>query len=129
MTSTNGERGRVVEFVEGIVQSANERGVHLQGEQDWRNYSKFGDRPLPPSRGVRVRLGLDSSGFVRSLEALDHTPAPDRDRERIITRLSVLRSAATFCGGYAQAREDVKSPDVLRIAESWLRWVEEEPQE
>src|SRR5438067_11231135 len=127
--SPNGDRGRTVEQVEGVVQSANERGVHLQGEQDWRNYSRWADKPSEsPGRGARVRLGLDGSGFVREFRVLGGAPsagAPAANRERIITRLSVLRSAATFCGGYAQAREEVRSSDVLRIAEAWLKWVSE----
>src|SRR5690349_3239562 len=89
--------------LEGIIQSANERGVHLQGEQDWLNYSRWADKPSgAPCRGARVRLGLDGSGFVRELQILGETPtagAPAANHERIITRLSVLRSAATFCGG------------------------------
>jgi hypothetical protein len=39
-TSNGSSQGRIAEHVEDIVQGANDRGVHLQGEQDWRNFSK-----------------------------------------------------------------------------------------
>jgi hypothetical protein len=130
MTTTNGTRqGCITEHVDGVVATANARGVKLVGEDEYRNFSKWVAEPIaPPSRGARVRLGLDASGFVRELQVLDQptgAAAAPSDRERIITRLSLLRSAATFCGGYAQAREDVKSSDVLAIAEAWLKWVEQ----
>ena len=69
--TTSSDRGRIAEHVDGIVQGANERGVHLEGEPDWRNFSKYGDRPMAPARGAHVRLGLDSSGFVREVQVLD----------------------------------------------------------
>lgn len=112
------------ETVEGVVESRNERGIRVAGE--WRNLSKF--RPLElPETGATVRLGLDPKGFIVMIEVLD---GPDcrsavlrsgpSSRDRQIARLSVLKSAAAF----AATRADIKSGDVLRIAESWLAWVE-----
>ncbi len=127
MTTANGtSQGCITEHVDGVVATANARGVKLVGDDEYRNFSKWVAEPIaPPSRGARVRLGLDASGFVRELQVLDDPAGVlPSDRERIITRLSELRSAATFCGAYAQAREDVKSSDVLAIAEAWLKWVE-----
>jgi hypothetical protein len=117
-TVSNGERGRVVDQVEGIVASANERGVHLQGEPDWHNFSKYGDCLAPPRCGARVRLGLDADGFVRHLQVLDDAaangaPPVDPARDRQIRRISALRSAATFCAGRSVSN-DVSSADVLR---------------
>jgi hypothetical protein len=121
MTTSNGQ-GRVVDQVEGIVASANERGVHLQGEPDWHNFSKYGDRLAPPRRGARVRLGLDADGFVRALQVLDDAssagmPAVDSARDRTSTRLAVLKAAASFLGQMGQACEEVKSEHVLVLAD------------
>src|SRR5437899_2177750 len=108
MTTTNGgTQGRIVEHIEGVVQSPNDRGVRLIGEDDWRNWSRWADKPAElPRRGARLRLGLDASGFVRQLKVLDHV--------------------ATFAAGKAQVTENVSSADVPKIAEHWLRWVEQE---
>lgn len=132
MTTTNG--GRIVDQVEGVVQAANERGVHLQGEPDWRNFSKYADPPIaPPSRGARVRLAIDAAGFVRSVEILDAAPATSSPtaaaRDRTITRLSVLKTAASFLAQMGQVHEGVKSEHVIPLAEKWLTWVEQDDDE
>ncbi len=119
MTTSNGTVGDVVE---GIVEASNERGLKVSGE--WRNRSKFHPVDLP-DRGARVRLALDTKGFIKSLQILDAAPsASSATRDRTITRMACLKAAATFAaskclGGSAE----VKSSDVLRIAESWVRWV------
>jgi len=76
----------------------------------------------PPARGSSVRLGLDASSFVRSVEILSSnvsstTSASSSSRDRAIARMSALRSAAIFAGHRATVVEDVKSSDVLKI---WL---------
>ncbi len=86
MTTTNGgSQARIAEHVDGVVQGANDRGVHLQGEAEWRNYSRWADKPAEaPARGASVRLAIDASGFVRSVEllsaALPSTAPTSRDR-------------------------------------------------
>jgi len=45
--------------------------------------------------------------------------APSSQREATITRLAVLKAAAEF----AAARPQLKSGEVLKIAQSWERWV------
>jgi hypothetical protein len=124
--TTNG--GRIAAHIEGTVESANERGLRLDGESDWRNFSKYGDRIAPPARGTNVRLGLDASGFVRELQVLDAAPssASSSSRDRTITRLSVLKTAAAFLGAMGQVHEGVKSDHVIPLAERWLAWVEQE---
>jgi hypothetical protein len=129
MTTSNG--GRIVEHVDGVIGSSNERGVKLVGEDGYRNFSKYVETPIaPPSRGQSVRLGLDQSGFVRELELLGAAAAPipaaPAARDRTITRLSVLKSAANFLGLMGQNREEVKSDHVLVLADKWLRWLEQE---
>ena len=127
-TSNGGSQGRITAHVEGTVESANERGVRLDGESDWRNFSKWTAEPItPPRRGSNVRLALDASGFVRLIEILDAAPqtsSPTRDRT--ITRLAVLKAASNFLGLMSQAREEVRSDHVLVLADKWLAWVEQE---
>ena len=43
--------------------------------------------------------------------------------ERLAARVAALQAAATFCGHYATMHEEVKSTDVLRIAELFERWL------
>jgi len=129
MTTTNGgSQGRITEYVEGRIASVNDRGLRLDTETDWRNWSRWADKPAEsPRRGARVRLGLDASGFVRQLEVLDPVAdQPTHDRDWQIRRMSALCSAATFCAGKALSTE-VSSKDVLAIAEAFERWLEQEP--
>lgn len=131
------------ETISGVVEARNERGIRVCGE--WHNVSKF--KPLElPDVGAQVALGLDPKGYITTLEVLDverkatdcgfrsggklatsvgnfpqQCPRADSHRDQTITRLSVLKSAAAF----AANREDIKSADVLRIAASWLAWIEQ----
>ncbi len=107
----------------GVVEAVNERGVKIAGA--WRNVSKWAESVILPERGATVTLSLDKSGFIRTIapangEAQNFAPplvGPSKDTT--ITRLAVLKAAAEFAAG----RPDVKSGDVLRIAESWEAWV------
>ena len=104
---------------EGVVEATNERGLKLNG--DWLNVSKF--KPLElPSRGSMVRVTVDAKGFLSAIDVLDDaTPAVSRQPD-LSPRLAVLQAAAAF----GASRPDLKSADVLRIAESWLAWVQDE---
>jgi hypothetical protein len=124
MTTTS--NGTVADQVEGIVEGRNERGIRVGGE--WRNMSKFHPLDLP-GQGARVRLELDSKGFLRSVQVLDQAPSTNSSsRDRTITRLSVLKTAAAFLAQMAQVHEGVKSDHVIPLADKWLAWVEEEQQ-
>ena len=116
MTTTN---GRALETIEGVADAVNDTGVRIDGS--WYNRSKFKPIELPPA-GARIRLKVDSKGYIRDLEVLESATAsvsqPNKDER--ITRLTVLKAAASFAAG----RDDIKSGDVLRIADSWLAWVE-----
>ncbi len=96
---------------------------------EWRNVSKFKPVDLP-ERGARVRLELDAKGFIRTLLVLDAAPAPSSSmsptRDREIRRMSALRSAAVFVGHYSTVHEEVRSADVLKIAEAFEHWLERE---
>jgi hypothetical protein len=122
---TTGDKSRVVDHATGVVASANARGLKLAGEQDYRNFSRYADPPIaPPARGEHVRLGLDSSGFIRELEVLGTTPAAPSPstRDETITRLACLKAAATFCAGKALNTE-VSTADVLKVATAFEKWV------
>ena len=121
MTTPNGTVG---DHVEGIVEARNDRGIRVAG--DWRNVSRFHPVDLP-DRGARVRLDLDNKGFIRTLQVLDAAPSTSSPtRDRTITRLSVLKTAAEFLSRMGQVHEGVKSDHVIPLAERWLAWVEQE---
>lgn len=133
MTTTNGDRGRVVEHVEGQVAAVNPRGVKLVGEPDYRNFSKYADPPItPPRRGQHVTLGLDTDGFVRTLEVAGAdlaTPAGDTDRSREIRRQVAIQTAAQVISAFAQTREDVKTDHLFPLADRILAWLEQPERE
>jgi hypothetical protein len=121
-----GTNGAVGEVVEGLVESANDRGIKVGGE--WRNQSKFHPVDLP-ERGARVRLELDRAGFIKTLQVLEQPAVTDNlSRDRTITRLAVLKAAANFLGQLSQTREEVRSEHVLTLADKWLAWVDQAPQ-
>jgi hypothetical protein len=133
MAMQNGNSATIVEPIRGVVCTANARGVQLIGSDAWLNFSKFAKGLEPPAVGEAVELTLDGQGFIRRVEILDSAePAtpPDRehpglsaagtpDRSQTITRLACLKAAA----GFGASRPDLKSADVLRIAEAWEGWV------
>src|SRR4029077_7768668 len=96
---------------------------------EWRNNSKFHPVELP-DRGARVRIELDTKGFIRTLTVLDSNLESERtsavlsDRDKRITRLAVLKAAANFLGQMAQVHDEVKSDHVLVLADKWVAWVE-----
>lgn len=123
MTTSN---GRVqTQDVEGMVEAVNANGLKLGGS--WLNVSQYHPVELPET-GAHVRLKIDAKGYIRELEelptVLSRTPAVVSDRDERITRLAVLKAAAAFCGAYATAHEEVKSSDVLKIADAWITWVQ-----
>jgi hypothetical protein len=114
-------------MLEGTVEAVNATGIRVGG--DWLNVSRFKPVPLPP-QGAQVRVETDAKGFLKSVEVLDQASAtPAVSRDRTSTRLAVLKAAATFCGQYATAHEEVRSKDVLAIADAWLAWVEHTSEE
>lgn len=107
--------------VEGEVEQRNANGIYVDG--DWRNVSRFHPPAEPlPQVGTRVRVELDERGFIRSIQILDAVGLPVGGADRRSTRLSVLHSAAAF----AAPRPEIRSADVLTLAERWLNWVEQD---
>lgn len=119
----------------GRVVAVNERGLRLDGHDDWFNVSKFAVGVVLPERGAVVTVSVDTKGFLRACLPADGAgpaPAPlpvaggssagataSHDRDRTITRLAVLKSAAAF----AATRPTASSADVLKVAAVWERWV------
>lgn len=127
-------------YTERVV-SVNERGLKLAGHDDWCNVSKFAVGVVLPQKGQTVSVTLDNKGFIRAISMPDGSPlAPATNgahsassvdsrgmtrsdtKDRTITRLAVLKAAAEF----GASRQDLKSGDVLRIAESWEAWITRE---
>lgn len=117
----------VHEIVTGVVEQRNAKGIMV--DQLWCNVSKFAPLELPPI-GAQVRVSVDTKGFIIALEVLEAISQNEiasqtetaKSRDRQIARLTVLKAAAHF----AATRTDIKSSDVLRIADAWLQWVERE---
>jgi hypothetical protein len=128
-----------LERITGVVDRVNPKGLRLRGEGEWRNYSKYADLMdiETPSVGAHVGVDLDSSGFVRAVRLLDEqpqqeTPAQERpepefsrrrenehpDRDTTITRLAVLKAAATVVSS-----QGGDASDALAIAELFEAWV------
>ena len=110
------------------VEAVNERGIKVTG--GGLNVSKFHAVALPRC-GALVMLEVQGGRGIQRGDVLDGavsaiTPTAvspiTPTRERIITRLAVLKAAAAF----AASRPGAKSPDVLPVADLWLRWVEGE---
>lgn len=116
----------------GRVVSVNDKGLKLEGHESWMNLSKFAPDVVLPARGELVTIVVDSKGFLRSCapatiaggseDAIAQKPAHNAtggQKDRTITRLAVLKAAASF----ASTRPDATSADVLKVAEVWERWV------
>jgi hypothetical protein len=110
-------------LVEGVVEAANPKGVRVRGE--WFNASQFKPVALPEV-GEYVRLNVDAKRFISAVEVVKPahddgvaTPAVLSDRDERIARLAVLKAAAEF----GASRPDLKSADVLKIADAWLAWI------
>jgi hypothetical protein len=116
--------------VTGTVEAVNERGVKINGA--WMNVSRFATDLVSPVAGQAVALTLDKAGFIRAVAVVDPAPQPvggasdapprmaaPNTRDRSITRLAVLKAASE----YSASKPTSSSTDVLKIAESWERWV------
>lgn len=123
----------VAERIQGTVESRNERGLKLTGDETWRNFSRYGVAASGPvDVGHTVAVGLDGRGFIRELTVLNdaptpETPAPVRggsgdalpSKDVQIIRESALKSAVEFC----VSRPERKSSDVLCLAERFESWI------
>lgn len=81
--------------IQGIVCGVNPKGLKLQGEESWRNYSKRATLPESlPTRGDVVVVSIDGAGFIRGL-SVSPSERPDSGRSsRTEVGTTVLTSAA-----------------------------------
>ena len=114
--------GRALELVRGTVEQTNGTGIKVGGE--WLNVSRF--RPVDISaiqRGQLVSASVERNergAYLRELDVVGSAPE-DEAVGNTATKLAVLSAAATFAAG----RPEMKSADVLTLAERWLAWVEQ----
>jgi hypothetical protein len=128
-----------IEIVTGLVERVSDKGTGVKVNGEWANASQYVTPPLEmPKAGQRVNLQVERTDrgiWIQSIEILDggqihqlpqqqrrgggggRSPAELRD----IRRLSVLKAAA----GFAASRPDMKSADVLAVADRWVAWVEQ----
>ena len=128
-----------LELVTGLVERINDKGTGIKVGGEWCNASQYVTPPVEmPKPGQRVNLQVERTDrgiWIQSIEVLDggqvhQLPQPQRRgggsgrspaELRDIRRLAVLKAAAEFGAG----RPDLKSAEVLAIAERWLAWVEQ----
>ena len=123
-----------LETLTGVVEATNDKGIKVQGV--WANYSQYHPLTELPKPGQRVNVQVertDRGAWIDSAEVLDggtvHPLATPRRgggggrspaELREIRRLTALKAAAAF----GASRPDMKSADVLKVADAWVAWVE-----
>ena len=82
---------------------------------------------LQPGQRIEVQVGRSDRGaWINSLSILeDAQQSPREDRTREIRRLACLKAAATFAAGKCLGNStDIKTADVLKVAEAFEQWVQ-----
>jgi len=128
-----------LETVSGLVEQINAKQTGIKVGGQWLNISTYHPLAELPQPGQRVDVQVektDRGDWIHSVEVLDggqvHQLAIPQRRGgggggrsaaelREIRRLTCLKAAAAF----GASRPDVKSADVLSIADRWLAWVEQ----
>lgn len=140
-----------LEWMLGVVAQSNSRGIKLQGEDDFHNWSQYGapaesQRPVP-SRGTTVKLGLDNKGFIRDIKDRDGNPMTAGGGGggggggmtivdiRRMTLLSTLKSSVELLAvaGLPEPAEGQARPKpstiAMQIAKAWadavMKWAEQ----
>ena len=124
---------RIAEQVAGVVTCSNAKGSQLEGRDGWLNLSKFAVGVAGPERGARVRVGLDKSGFVRTVETSapigecvvneSVTTGTRPDREVCITRMACLNTATALLSSGGQPMELGAVIELAGTLEAWVtRW-------
>jgi hypothetical protein len=130
-----------LETVSGLVEQINAKrtGVKVAGE--WLNISQYHPLAELPTPGQRVDVQVEKTergAWINGIDVLDGGEVhqlPMQQRRggsggrspaelREIRRLTALKAAAAF----GASRPDMKSADVLAIADRWVAWVEQPEQ-
>jgi hypothetical protein len=131
---------QILDTVSGLVEQINAKRTGIKVAGEWLNISAYHPLSEIPTPGQRVDVQVektDRGAWINGLDFLDggevHQLAMPQQRRggggggpspaelREIRRLTVLKAAAAF----GASRPDVKSSDVLAIADRWLTWVEQ----
>src|SRR5436309_11302210 len=117
------------ETLTGTVSTVNGTGFQITERPGvWLRISQYADpAPTLPTAGQRLRIGLDSKHFVRTVEpvAVDQpegeTVAQSESHSGKLesVRLACLQAAATFLA----SRPEAKLADVLTVAAKFEEWV------
>ena len=127
-----------LETISGLVEQINAKQTGIKVAGQWLNISQYHPLAELPKAGQRVDVQVergDRGAWIHQLDVLDGgqvhqlaVPQPRRggggrsySDPRAILRQSALRSAVLF----AAARLDLKSADVLKLAEHMLAWLEQ----
>jgi len=129
-----------LETVSGLVEQVNAKQTGIKVAGEWLNISQYHPLTELPKPGQRVDVQVertDHGTWIDSAEVLDggtihpltqprrggggggRSPAELRE----IRGLTALKAAAAF----GASRPDMKSADVLAIADRWVAWVEQPP--
>ena len=127
-----------IEAVTGLVERINDKGTGVKVNGEWLNISAYHALAELPKAGQRVEVQVERTDrgiWIQSVEVLDggqihqlpiqqrrgggggRSPAELRD----IRRLACLKAAA----GFGASRPDLRSADVLTLADRWVAWVEQ----
>ncbi len=108
MTITND--GNKHDVIEGLIEAANQKGIRLSRESEWRDYEKWAaPRAGEPGRGQSVRLEVDQTGFIPSVQvrgraqASASSPIPTT-REHMISRLACLKALMSLAPTCSRSR-------------------------
>lgn len=126
-----------LEMISGRVTAVNDKGVKLDGDDEWLNISKYA-KPAPklPAKGERVTLGMDTQGFIRTIESDSpstggnghHASGSSASGETLVigapldpvhVRLECLKEAIRFASG----RTDVNALKITQGASMWAEFV------
>ncbi len=127
---------KIVETVTGLVEQINAKQTGVKVGGQWLNVSQYHPLSQLPQLGQRVDVQVertDRGAWINAVEVLDDGkihPLPVAPRRggggrspaelREIRRLTALKAAAAF----GASRPEMKSADVLKVADAWLAWIE-----
>jgi hypothetical protein len=124
-----------LESITGLVEAINAKGTGIKVAGQWANVSAYHAIAELPKLGQRVEALVqrtDRGLWINRIEVLDdgrihelpiqlRRGGRSQSDPREIRRLAVLKAAAIF----AASRPELKSADVLTLADRWIAWVQQ----